>query len=300
MNLTGLPVDEQTDGHAPQTLPGDAPVRTVTYHALDTLLAPGWNPANLPDGFQRLFAQVVLVHGNEPLPGSAVKERGLVAPTMGVAVGVGLSGQQGLMFLQQLQQDGLRLVQRKTGEPPQLLDKATIRQHQLAGLKAVALAQGKVLLAMGRGGVHDASAHLQGDMLASQDGHGTVHEGMPCLQAHQPLPSGTTQDGRLGGTHGLEHGRTECLGHDQQPGLSLLLASHQDVVEVWTDGQGLVGRQCPWRGGPDDPKRCSFLGSRTKNPSKPLGLHGCKARIDGRGATIHVFHLGFRQSGATA
>src|SRR6202035_3165532 len=79
----------ERDGHAPGALSGNAPVGTVFKHAGDALLAPGWGPRDLFDIAQRMRAQLLGIHADEPLRGRAEDERALVAPAMRIAVLVG-------------------------------------------------------------------------------------------------------------------------------------------------------------------------------------------------------------------
>src|SRR5262249_41799926 len=48
---------ERGDGHAPEPLARDAPVRARRDHVADALLAPRGIPAHLRDGLQRLLAE---------------------------------------------------------------------------------------------------------------------------------------------------------------------------------------------------------------------------------------------------
>ena len=81
-----LLVHEQRDRHAPGALARDAPVRPVLDHAGDALLAPGRRPLHFLDVAQRVRAQALLVHADEPLRRGAEDHRRLVAPAMRIAV----------------------------------------------------------------------------------------------------------------------------------------------------------------------------------------------------------------------
>jgi hypothetical protein len=90
MQITGALVHEQRQRHAPGALARNAPVRAVGDHAGDALLAPGRRPVDLGDITQRMFAQSLLIHADEPLRRRAEHDRGVMPPAMRVAVDVGL------------------------------------------------------------------------------------------------------------------------------------------------------------------------------------------------------------------
>ena len=80
--------DKRGDGHSPEALSGNAPVRAIFHHVEDALFAPGGNPLNLvPYGVKGFLSQVVLFHGNEPLGGCPENNRLFAAPAMRVGVG---------------------------------------------------------------------------------------------------------------------------------------------------------------------------------------------------------------------
>jgi hypothetical protein len=64
------------------------------------------------------------------------------------------------------------------GEQLGALDKAAIAAHRVVHRQAVAVADDVVLQAMTGGGVHGAGAGLQGDVLAEDDRHLAVVEGV--------------------------------------------------------------------------------------------------------------------------
>src|SRR6202050_4352741 len=90
MQLAAHLVDEERNGYAPGALAGNAPVRAILQHAGDALLAPRGSPGHLLNVAQRVRAQPLRIHADEPLRGCAEDERGLVAPTVRIAVPVGL------------------------------------------------------------------------------------------------------------------------------------------------------------------------------------------------------------------
>src|SRR5690606_31725076 len=93
MRFAALAVQEQRDRYAPVALAGNAPVRAVGEHGVQTRLAPRRVKGGGFDGLQRQLAQrrafVALrrfVHADEPLRGRAVDHRRFVTPAVHVAV----------------------------------------------------------------------------------------------------------------------------------------------------------------------------------------------------------------------
>ena len=82
--LTAVIAVEYRDRNAPYTLTADAPVMTVAYHVMDTLLAPGRNPLYIVDRFQCFVTEAV--DRSEPLRGCAENNRVFAAPAVCVLV----------------------------------------------------------------------------------------------------------------------------------------------------------------------------------------------------------------------
>src|SRR6185437_12294259 len=62
----------------------------ILDHSSDTLLAPGRRPPHPLDVAQRVRAQILLIHADEPLRRGAEDQRTLVSPAVRVAVAIGL------------------------------------------------------------------------------------------------------------------------------------------------------------------------------------------------------------------
>ncbi len=95
--LAAAVAEEHRDGHAPRSLPADAPVRPVLHHPADARAAPVGHPAppSVVDLRQRLPAQRGVqarrrierpIHGDEPLRRGAEDDRVVAAPAVRVAV----------------------------------------------------------------------------------------------------------------------------------------------------------------------------------------------------------------------
>ena len=84
--LAALDAVHRRDRHAPRALARDAPVGPVGDHALDAGLSPRRDPAGVVDRLQRLVAQVVRIHRDEPLRGGEEDHRVVAAPAVRVRV----------------------------------------------------------------------------------------------------------------------------------------------------------------------------------------------------------------------
>jgi hypothetical protein len=115
MQLAGLFLHEQRDRHAPGALARDAPVRAILDHAGDALLAPGRGPLRFADVAQRMRAQILLVHADEPLRRGAENHGRLVPPAMRVAVSERHVMHQATTLFQQLDDDRVGLVDLQAG-----------------------------------------------------------------------------------------------------------------------------------------------------------------------------------------
>ena len=84
--LAGLAVDEDRDRHAPGALARDAPIRPALDHRRDAVAALRRDPAGLVDRLERLVAQPVRRHRDEPLRRVAEDQRRLRPPGMRIGM----------------------------------------------------------------------------------------------------------------------------------------------------------------------------------------------------------------------
>ena len=75
------------DGHPPGALPGNAPVRAVFDHAVDSLPAPVGNPVTWSMAARDCCRRPGFFHGDKPLGGGPENHRLLAAPAVGIGVG---------------------------------------------------------------------------------------------------------------------------------------------------------------------------------------------------------------------
>ncbi len=108
MQFMRLFMHKQRHRHAPGTLTGDTPVRTVSHHGFNTRLAPVRDPLHAFDLFQGLLAQAFLIHADEPLWGRTEDDRRLVTPAAWVAVLHFLNVQQCAALTQHLHDNVVR------------------------------------------------------------------------------------------------------------------------------------------------------------------------------------------------
>ena len=187
MQLAGVLVHEQRDRHAPGALARDAPVRAGRDHAVDALLAPGRDPLHALDLAQRVLAQPLLVHADEPLRRGAEDHRRLVAPAMRVAVAQRLLVQQlpvGRAAPAMMTLVGLLDLQARRPAACSARKRAVVA-HRVDHRQPVLHADREVLLAVAGRGVHRAGAGIERHVLAEDHRHLALVERMLQLQAFQ-------------------------------------------------------------------------------------------------------------------
>src|SRR5205085_12188606 len=102
------------DGHAPETLPRDAPVRALLNHLVHAVFTPGGNPLYLVNFFERFLAQRFLaalsglVHFDEPLLRGAETHRIGASPAVRIGVLVIVMPKQRAAILEELHDNRVR------------------------------------------------------------------------------------------------------------------------------------------------------------------------------------------------
>ncbi len=307
----GILVDEQGDGHAPGTLTGDTPVRTVLNHRLNAVFTPGRHPAALTvlgnalfldalDLFQRTLAQTLLLHADEPLGGGTEDDRGLVTPAVRVGVVEHLVVQQGTTLGQHLDHGRIGLEHVLAGKQFGIRQIDAVAANRVGHFQTVLLTDHEVFLTVARGGVHRAGTGVQGDVITQHHRHVEAVEGVVEAQQLECGPLGVAQVVEVLDASAIHHVLHQLGGQDQTLGI-VTLYLHQRIVEIGVHGDGAVGRQGPRGGGPDHGREGSLAG--VAFGAVKLGGHGSlvdglEAHVDGRGVLVVVLHLGFSQRGA--
>jgi hypothetical protein len=163
---------EHDDGHAPHPLTRDAPIGAAAHHAGHALLAPTGDPLHCLDGLERLAAQVVPRHADEPLLGGAEDGRLVAAPAVRVAVVQPGLGQQGAALPQNPHHHGIRFPHRladdllwQNARRPFRVEEAAGRVDGAVCGDSVEPGNGIVFLTVSRGSVDHARTLLQGHKL---------------------------------------------------------------------------------------------------------------------------------------
>ena len=175
---------KNNDGHAPESLARDAPVGAVLDHFVDAFFTPGRNPLYVVDFFERFLAQRFffsvrgLVHLDKPLFGGAEDHRVVAAPAMRVAVLVFVMAQKGAAVGEQFHDDGIRCENIRPpvfGQTPRGDAHGVVRRVYF---QSIFLAGNKVVGAVAGGGVHDAAALVERDVVGKNPRHLKGQEGM--------------------------------------------------------------------------------------------------------------------------
>ena len=294
VQFTGLPVHEQRYGHAPGALARYTPVGAIGQHGIDARLAPLRQPAHLLHRGQRLVQQTVLAHAHEPLGRGPEDDGGLVAPAVGVGVGILLVVQQHAALRQQLDHGGIGLEYILAGKVFRIRQVDTVATYRVVHLQPVLLPHREVVLAVGRRGVHSAGTGLGGDVLAQDHGHLPVQEAVLQQLVFQGGTAAATQYLELFQAVAARAVLRQGLGHQQ----GTALARYQQVLQLRIQADRHIGRQRPGGGGPDGHRDLAAVTGATG------GIEGCgigrrEGHINRRGLLVLVLDLGFRQGGAT-
>jgi hypothetical protein len=111
-------------------LPRQAPIGTLLDHVENALFAPGRRPLGLLDVAQRIRAQTLLIHADEPLRRGAKDQRRLVAPAMRIAVPDLLVFEQTTSSLELLDDEFATLIHLETGDKWCAFAEASIAHHR--------------------------------------------------------------------------------------------------------------------------------------------------------------------------
>ena len=309
MRLAGLAVHEQRDRHAPGTLARDGPVRPAIDHAGDAGFAPLREPADLLDRFQRIGAQVGLLHRDEPLRRGAERDRRLVAPAVRIAVLHLAEGEQHAALLQHVDDDVVGLPDMQSGQLHAMrgrcgrqVDAAAIDRVELGGgvlvQQAVLLADHVVFLAVAGGGVHGAGTVFGRHVIAQQHGDvARVVERVREQQAFQRAALHPRVHDHIGNAVALQRARRERIGQHQPAALAVVRRTFdQGVFQLTADGDRQRRRQRPRRGGPDRQSDLDIGRHRgTECFRDRLRIARGVGDIDGGRDLVGVFDLGLGQ-----
>ncbi len=227
-------------------------------------------------------------------------DRDLVAPAVRVAVSQALSIDQLAFGLEHFDDVIVCLQHELAGEQGRVGQEFTVTAHGVVDRQVVLQTHRIVLLTVAGGRVHGAGAGLQGDVIAEDDRHLAVIEGVSELQPLQVRAAAVGDHPvvvHIPAAHDILQHR---LGY-QQPLRTVFMhavALHHGVFEFGVEGHRLVGRQGPRCGGPDHHRKRTFavmvLHVMAAFDEQTL-VHCLKAHIDGRRGLVLVLHLGLGQ-----
>src|SRR3569833_33757 len=243
---------KQRDRHTPGALARDTPIGSILDHARDALLTPRGSPLDLLDITQRIGAQMVLIHADEPLRRRAEDQWSLVAPAMRVAVAIGLVMSQATALLQHLDNRMYGLLHFETGKQGCVGQEPAVVSDRVCHGQAVLATHDEVIETVTGRCMYGTGARFQSDVIAHDDWDLSILERMLELQAFQ-LCAVEFRDRFLQRHLVTLQARIQQLsGNDQAMWLAVLRCFHEDVVEFGPQGDSLVGRQGPGSRGPDD------------------------------------------------
>ena len=283
--LAALLVDEDRDRHPPAALPRDAPIRFAFDHRRDAVAALRRDPAGLVNGLQRLLAQPVRLHRDEPLRRVAEDQRRLRAPRMRVGMHQRAARQETAGFLDRL---GDRLVgvtrlpvgavDGAAGEQRHARQIDAVRSHRVGHRQAVGLAQFPVIGPVPRRDVHETGAGIGGDKIGREQWHVEIValpvEGVARDRAGERR-AGEARLNRVRLYPGLFRGLLDQgLGDEQLfAGLSAALLAggidaHNGVVEIGAECDRAIAGQGPGRRRPDHRRSTGQSGMARRHDRK--------------------------------
>mmetsp|Transcript_95315 Transcript_95315/g.227039 ORF Transcript_95315/g.227039 Transcript_95315/m.227039 type:complete len:285 (-) Transcript_95315:297-1151(-) len=176
---------EGRDGHAPSSLPGDAPVATTLDHRSHAVGLRLWNERDLVDGVKGILPEAV--DAGKPLRGGTCDDGLLAAPVIGILVRVRLLAEEQRFGVQHLRDAVVGILQHvRTDEAFQanFVGEVASIIHGRGNLKAVLLAHDVVICAVARRSVDQPGSRLSGDVVASHDQRsGLAADGMLVVDA---------------------------------------------------------------------------------------------------------------------
>ena len=187
------------------------------------------------------------------------------------------------------------------GEQRGVWQEAAVPAHRVVHRQAVAVADDVVLQAMAGGGMDGAGAGVQGDMLAQDDRHLPVIEGVLELEPLEGMALAVGEDAVAVDAPAVQGVAHQALGQDQALAPMVTVGLDEDVLQLGVEGHRLIGGQGPGGGGPDDHRQgplAAAVGHRVAAGEEGLLVQDRKAHIDGDGLLVGVLHLRLRQGRA--
>ena len=289
------------DRHTPVTLAADAPVGTLLDHGTDAVGRVGRIPRDvLADLLAGLLAQTGLVHRDKPLVGGTEEHRVLAAPAVRIAVRDLLLEDQGAVLAQELDDVrvgliGVHAAEGATGAKLLAGVELAVVIDRHADVGDALLEAGEIVIDAVTGRVVDDTGTVIDTDVIGQQRHAldTVKDRLLVVDVVEGL----------GGNHvglAVDHDRgvlpakllaalgSQVLEHD----LGTAIVLNGDIGGAGLEGNGLVGRDGPRGGRPDDEV------DRAVEVLEAGGLGGhLKANEDGRARLVGVLDLGLGQRG---
>ena len=292
MQLLRLFMYEQRHRHAPGTLTGDTPVRTVSHHGFDTRLAPVRDPLHAFDLFQRLLAQAFLIHADEPLRGRTEDDRGLVTPAARIAVLHFFNVQQRAAGAQHVDDDVVRFedvdtVQRRVGAR----QIRSVRANRVSDFQTVLQADVVVVRTVATGGMHRTGTRFQRHVVAQDRRNVEVQERV--FEAHQlqRVAFHGAQHGVVADMRALQHALNQIFRQDNRLTFNL----NQRVFELTGQGDRAVGWQGPRGGGPDHQRDRAVYRGDAKFSFHRILIDGLERHVDRWRGFVVIFNFRFCQ-----
>ena len=185
---------EHGNGNAPCPLPGDAPVRPVFDHAVNTVPSPAGDPFHPVDFFQSLFSEPGLVHGNKPLGRCPENNGFFTSPAVGIGMLQRFLFHQAARFPQFFNDRGIGFEHELSGKKVHLRGETSVVIDRGIGLQSVLHADLIVFAAMPGRRMHAPGAGLKGHMISQNHQRIPLIERVTAFQVFQSAGSNFTQN----------------------------------------------------------------------------------------------------------
>ena len=244
----GLATVEDRDSYSPRALSRNAPVRAVSDHRFDAVLALTRDPSHFLDAVEHSSAEPLVFETQEPLLGGAEDDGLTVALGVGVAVMVIADAEEVCCFLKSFDHHRVAVLVKDTFKFSSLVGENTSFINRVRDAKVVLLASEEVVASVARGGVHDASSVLGRDVVCHYCEARSVKDWVFELNLIKVDAFEGFDGGVLGPADFLGDFGDEVLEDDV-----VIVADLDDVVvELGMEGAGKVCGDRPWSRGPDD------------------------------------------------
>ena len=234
-------VHKQRNRHTPGALAGDTPIGPVSQHAVDPRAAPIRDPLHALHRLLGRRQQTIACHADKPLGRCTEDDRGLVPPTMRIAVLERFVAQENAALKQGRDDVIISLKDMLACKHRCVRVVDTITADRVIHLEVVALTHIEVFKPVCRRSMDAASACLGGHMIAQNDRHGRLIKGRQQRQPLQRAALGSPNDLHTFSAKTLGTGFGEVFSNNNPAAIE----RKQHVIQIGRQGHTAISGQRP-------------------------------------------------------